>query len=67
MSWYWILQLWEQNQDALISLPTEVKTIMTISIVICLLSGIIRKAAKLLRVAIIVAIVYFACTYFGII
>ena len=65
--YYIFLKLFLENKDALLALPTEVKTIIVISIAAMILSGLIRKATKLLSIACVVAIGYFACTYLGLI
>ena len=64
---YWILYLFIQNSDAVLSLPTEVKVILIVSIVITLGTSIIRKAWKLAKIIALVALAYFLLTTFGII
>lgn len=65
--YYSLLQLFEQNQDALLALPSEAKTILMISVIILFGSSLVRKAWKLAKIVAVVAIVYFACTYIGLI
>lgn len=65
--YYIFLKLFLENKDALIALPTEVKMIIVAAIVITLVSGIIKKAVKLLSTAAFLAACYFICTYIGLI
>ena len=64
---YWLLYLFIQNKDAVLSLPQEVKIILVISLVLMIGLGIIKKVWKLVKIAAIVAIVYFLLTTLGVI
>lgn len=63
---YWLTYLILNNKDAILSLPTEVKTIVLIALGLMFGSSIIRGAAKLLKFTVVAAVIYFACTTFGI-
>ena len=65
--YYIFLKLFLENKDALIALPTEVKTIFLISLAIFIGMGIARKAMKLLSIAAVVAVLYFGCSFLGVI
>ena len=56
-----------QNESAVLSLPSELKTILVITIVICLGSSLIRKASKFIEVMICVTIAYVLAANFGLI
>lgn len=62
---YSLLYLFINNQDAILALPTEIKTIMLIAFVLMFGGALISKAKKLLKFTIIAAIIYFVATYFG--
>lgn len=62
---YSLLYLFINNQDAILALPTEIKTILLIAFVLMFGGALISKAKKLLKFTIIAAIIYFAATYFG--
>ena len=53
------------NESAVLGLPTEVKTILFVTIIICLGSSIIRKASKFIEVMLFVTIAYVAATMLG--
>jgi hypothetical protein len=59
--------LFMENKDALLALPSSVKTIAAISIVVFLATSILRSAARLIKIAVIVALVYFGAVYLGVI
>lgn len=66
MSIYYILWvLFNENKDALLHLPSEVKGIIIVAVIICLLSGLIAKIEKLITIALFAAIIYFLATTFG--
>lgn len=60
----WVLL---QNKDALLALPEWAKTLCLVGIVWMFVSAVLKQIKGLLWVAIIAAIVYFGCTYFGVI
>ena len=62
-----IYNLFVENKDALVALPTSVKTILMISIIVSLGSSLLRKATKFLSTVAVVAVLYFAATYAGLI
>lgn len=62
-----IYNLFIENKDAIIALPTSVKTILMIAIVVSLGSSILRKATRFLSTVVVVAVLYFAATYAGLI
>ena len=64
---YWIMSLFLENKDAILALPTEVKTVIVGVIVISLLSGVIRSVANVIKLGIIAFIAYAAAVYLGII
>lgn len=64
---YFLSQLFEQNADAILNLPFEVKTIMMISLAIFFGSALLRRAWRLVKIALIVTVIYFGCAYLGII
>lgn len=55
-----------QNKDAILALPEWAKTIMLIGIVWMFVSAVLNQLKGLLYLAVVVAIGYFAVTYFGI-
>ncbi len=59
--------LFEQNANALLSLPTEVKTILVVALIICIVTSILKKAFQFLKVVVLVAIAYFVLTAAGVI
>lgn len=63
---YSLAYLIMQNKDALLSLPEWAKTLCLVGIVWMFVSSILRKLEWLVGVAVVAAIAYFACTYFGI-
>lgn len=65
--YYFIFNLFQQNQDAFISLPSSVKTILTITLALWLFTSLFHKAKKLITYGILATIIYFGATYFGII
>lgn len=65
--YYFLYQLFLENQDAILALPTEVKTIAMITLALWVGTSVIRRAKKLLEFAVLATIIYFACTYLGII
>jgi hypothetical protein len=62
---YSLIYLFINNKDAILALPTEIKTIMLITFVLMFGGAIIGKAKKLLKFTIIAAIIYFVAAYFG--
>ena len=62
-----IYNLFVENKDAIIALPTSVKTILTIALVVSIGSSIIRKATRFLTTVAIVAVLYFGAVYAGLI
>lgn len=65
--YYFLYRLFVENQNAIIALPTEVKTIAMITLGLWIGTSLMRKAKQLLEFAIIATIIYFACTFLGII
>jgi hypothetical protein len=65
MSIYWLWVLFNENKDALLQLPTEVKWFIVCALGVCLLSGILSKVWKLISTALILIALYMIVTYFG--
>lgn len=61
------LKLFNENSDALLALPTEVKTILVISLVIMFGTSLVKKAWRFIKIVAIVAVIYVAAVYLGII
>ena len=61
-----IIWMIENNKDALMSIPAEVKMILVGLIALSIVLGIVKKAAKLIKLAAWAGIIYFALTYFGV-
>ena len=64
---YWLLYLFIQNKGAILSLPQEVKIILIVSLVITIGLGIIKKVWRLVKVAAVVAVIYFLLTTMGVV
>ena len=62
-----LYQLFLENQDAILALPTEVKTIAMITLALWIGTSVLHRAKKLLEFALLATVIYFACTYLGII
>ena len=60
-------RLVEKYGDAVIAVPTEVKAILVVSILVMLLVGILKKAWKFLGIVACVALVYVVLNYAGVI
>lgn len=69
--YYYIFQfiynLFVENKDAIIALPTPVKTILVTAFIVSISSSIIRKATRFLTTVLVVAILYFGAVYVGLI
>lgn len=57
---------WEENKDALFALPSEIKQVIIIAMVLAFLASVISKAWGFLKYIILAGILYFALTSFGI-
>ena len=62
----WLLYLFLQNQDAILSLPQEIKIILVISLAITIGTSLIKKAWRFAKIAAIVALIYFALSSTGV-
>ena len=62
---YNFIYLFLNNQEAILALPTEVKTILLITFALMFGGAIISKTKKLLKFTIIAAIIYFVAAYVG--
>lgn len=68
MSLYGFLYyLFMENKDALLALPSSVKTICAVSIAILFGMGLLRSAMRLIKIMAVVAVVYFGAVYLGVI
>ena len=56
-----------QNSSALLALPTEVKILLLVAIILSIVMGLIRKAERLFKFALFAGIVYLVCTVCGVI
>ena len=65
--YYFFYKLFEQNKDAILALPTEVKTIFLIALVLSVGSSLIKKATRFLKWLVFAAIIYFALVYLNVI
>lgn len=65
--WWFLYNLFMENKDAVLALPTEIKTILMISLAITIGGGIVRRVWGLVKVMIVVAILYFGATFLGLI
>lgn len=61
-----IEQLFVQNQDALMAIPTEIKTILMIALGIWAVTALSKGAIKMLKYIALAVVIYACCTYFGI-
>lgn len=61
-----LTNLFEQNQDALMAIPTEVKTILVIALGIWAVTALAKGTMKMLKYVLIATIIYVGCVYFGI-
>lgn len=62
-----ILSFFLQNADSFLALPSSAKTILTLSIGVMIILSLISKLTKFIKITAIVAVIYFAMIYFGII
>lgn len=62
-----LMKLFNENSNALLSLPSEIKTILVISLIIMFGTSIMRKAWKFIKIIAIVSIVYIVAVYCGLI
>lgn len=69
--YYWTFkfleQLFLQNQDALLAIPTEIKTILTIAMGLWVVSAVAKGMTKMAKYIGVAIVLYFGLTYFGII
>ena len=65
-AYYFLYKLFEENKDSILGLPTEVKTIIMIALVLSIGSSLIRKATKFAKWLIIAAVLYFALNYLNV-
>ena len=56
-----------QNSEALLQLPTEVKTLVLVCFGLSLVFGLINRLNKIIGLAIALFLAYFLCVYFHII
>lgn len=56
-----------QNGEALLQLPTEVKTLVLVCFGLSLVFGLINRLNKIIGLAIALFLTYFLCVYFHII
>ena len=61
-----IEQLFVQNQDAIMAIPTEIKTILMIALGIWAVTALSKGAIKMLKYIELSVVIYAGCTYFGI-
>ena len=61
-----IEQLFVQNQDAIMAIPTEIKTILMIALGIWAVTALSKGAIKMLKYISLAVVIYAGCTYFGI-
>ena len=62
----WLWWAFVENKDSIMQLPTEVKTILSVALAVCLIKGISCKAVRFLKTVIVVAVVYYLCAFTGI-
>ena len=55
-----------ENKNAIIAIPQEVKIIFLIALGLSIIIGLIRGLWNLIRIAAVVAIVYFIASFFGV-
>ena len=60
--WWFFYNLFLENKDALLALPTEIKTIAMIAMIVSIGGGIIRRMWKLVEIVIVVGLLYFVAT-----
>lgn len=65
--YYILFQLFKENQDALLALPSNVKTIIMITLGLWIGGAILSQAKKIFTCAIMATIIYFAAVYLGLI
>ncbi len=63
--YYLLNQLLEQNKEAILALPSSVKSIITITLALWFGTAIIRKARRLMKYAVIATVIYFVATSLG--
>lgn len=56
-----------ENSTALLALPTELKMLLLAAFLITFVYGVIRKLWKIVKLVLLIAVIYFALTYFGVI
>lgn len=63
---YSLAYLLLQNKDSILGLPEWAKTLCIVGLIWMFASSVLHKITGLLWVAIVLAVAYFGCTYFGI-
>lgn len=63
---YNLAYLFFQNQDAVLSLPQNVKMILVLGIGVMFVTSLLTRLKDLAGFALTLFLIYWACTYFGI-
>jgi len=58
-----LYNLFMENKDAIVALPTPIKTIALVTIIITIGTSFVKKAMRILTIATMVAIAYFGAVY----
>lgn len=62
-AYYFLYKLFEENKDAILGLPTEIKTIIMIALILSIGSSLLRRATRIAKWLLIAAAIYFALNY----
>lgn len=65
--YYILFQLFKENQDALLALPSNIKTIIMITLALWIGAAILSQAKKIFTYAIMATVIYFGAVYLGLI
>lgn len=62
-AYYFLYKLFEENKDAILGLPTEIKTIIMIALILSIGSSLLKRATRIAKWLLIAAAIYFALNY----
>lgn len=62
-AYYFLYKLFEENKDAILGLPTEIKTIIMIALILSIGSSLLRRATRIAKWLLIATAIYFALNY----
>lgn len=64
---YWLWMLFNENKEAVLQMPTEMKWLVIAVLGICVVSGLCSKIWKLVSTALVLIGIYMLITFFGLI